>query len=178
MIAPSGDVAARIGRQLPGLAVDVWPHPEASPPSLPRIVRVVTLGNLSREKGLDVVARCAAVARRDALPLAIRVLGATTEPIAQSPEVPLTIHGSYAEHRLAELLAGERADVVWFPAQVPETYSYTLTVALASGLPIVASALGALTERLANHPDAHLVAWDAPPEVWNRALRDSARASS
>ena len=39
--------------------------------------------------------------------------------------------------------------MLFFPAQVPETYAYTLSVALASGLPIVASALGALPERLA-----------------------------
>ena len=53
---------------------------------------------------------------------------------------------------------------------MPETYSYTLSVALASGLPIVASALGALPERLAQHPRSVTVPWNAPPAEWNGAL--------
>ena len=131
VIAPSQDVATRMRRHFPVVPVSVWSHPErASAP--PAVVRVVTLGNLSREKGLDVVAACAADARLRGLPLAFRVLGATSEPIAQSPDAPLTLHGSYAEDELASLLAGEHADVVFFPVQVPETYSYTLSVALAS----------------------------------------------
>ena len=61
-------------------------------------------------------------------------------------------------------------DVIWFPAQVPETYSYTLSVALATGVPIVAAALGVFPERLASHADAILVPWDAAPGAWNDAL--------
>ena len=63
---------------------------------------------------------------------------------------------------------------MWFPDQVPETYSYTLSVALASGLPIVASALGALPERLAQHPRAATVPWNAAPADWNAALLGAA----
>jgi glycosyltransferase involved in cell wall biosynthesis len=170
VIAPSRDVAQRIGRYVPGLDVQVWPHPEPPPPPLPRVVRVVILGTLSPEKGLRVAAACAEDARARRLPLAFRVLGATTAPIPQSPNAPLSVAGQYEEPELARLLAGERADVVWFPAQVPETYTYTLSVALAAGLPIVASALGALPERLAQHPRASLVPFDAPPVQWNATL--------
>jgi len=64
----------------------------------------------------------------------------------------------------------EAPDVLLFAAQVPETYAYTLSVALESGVPIVASALGALPERLAGRPQSAMVAWSAPPCVWNDAL--------
>ena len=57
-----------------------------------------------------------------------------------------------------------------FAAQVPETYAYTLSVALQAGLPIVASALGAFPERLAGVPRSTTVAWNAPPAKWNDAL--------
>jgi glycosyltransferase involved in cell wall biosynthesis len=176
VIAPSHDVAARIGRYLPGVAIDVWPHPEREPRVPLGVVRVVTLGNLSPEKGLDVVRRCADDARRRGLPLVFRVLGATTEPTVQSPDAPLTIHGSYDEAMLPQLLGNERADVLFFPAQVPETYAYTLSVALAMPLPIVASALGALPERLAGRARTLLIAWDSTPEQWNAALLEAARA--
>lgn len=170
VIAPSQDVAARMRRYLPDLAITVWPHPEEAAAPVPRILRVAILGNLSPEKGLRVVAACARDARERRLPLTFRVLGSTTEAIPQAPEAPLTIYGQYAEGDLAQLIAAERPDVLLFAAQVPETYAYTMTVALESGLPIVASALGAFPERLAGVPRSTTVPWDAPAARWNDAL--------
>ncbi|HET8876013.1 MAG TPA: glycosyltransferase [Casimicrobiaceae bacterium] len=175
VIAPSHDVKARMHRYFPALPIVVWPHPEPEATPLPRIVRVVTLGGLSPEKGLHIVAECAKEAQARGLPLAFRVLGATAEPIAQSPDVPLTLHGSYVEARLPALLAAEHADVLFFPAQVPETYSYTLSVALATDTPIVASAIGAFPERLAGRALVRMLPFDAPPSVWNDALIGVAR---
>ena len=170
VIAPSGDVARRIARYYPDLAVTILAHAEPASQPASRVTRVVTLGNLSPEKGLHTLDACARDAATRALPLAFRVLGATTEPIAVWPQAPVRIEGQYAEGSLPQLLAAERPDVIWFPVQVPETYSYTLSVAIASGFPIVAAALGALPERLAGHPAARLVPWDAAPEAWNEAL--------
>lgn len=169
VIAPTRDVAQRIARYLPDVSPTVLPHPE-SPVEMPRAVRVAVLGNLSPEKGLRVVSACARDARVRGLPLAFRVLGSTTEALPQWPVASLSIHGQYEENDLATLVAAERPDVIWFPAQVPETYAYTLTVALAAGVPIVASALGAFPERLAGHSRSFLVAWDASPAEWNDAL--------
>ena len=149
VIAPSKDVAARMQRYFPEIAIETWPHPEAPPAPPPRIVRGGVLGNLSPEKGLNVVEACARDARDRGLPLVFRILGSTTEPIAQAPEAPLTIYGQYVDSELPRLIAAEKPDVLLFAAQVPETYAYTLSVALQSGLPIVASALGAFPERLA-----------------------------
>ena len=174
VIAPSQDVATRMRRYFPALAIDVWPHPETSPARAPAIVRVVTLGNLSPEKGLHVVAACAEDARARGLPMTFRVLGATTAPIAQSPDAPLTIHGSYPEERLPRLLAAERADVLFFPAQAPETFSYTLSAALATDTPIVAAAIGAFTERLAGRARVRLLPFDASAAQWNAAILDTA----
>jgi GT2 family glycosyltransferase/glycosyltransferase involved in cell wall biosynthesis len=174
VIAPSHDVERRIRHYFPDLSIQVWPHPEVAPSPPPRIARVVVLGNLSPEKGLNVVAACAREARALELPLVFRLLGSTTEPIPQSPEVPLTIHGQYVDADLPGLIGAEKPDVILFPAQVPETYAYTLSVALASGLPIVASALGAFPERLAGHPRSATVPWNAPPAAWNEALLTAA----
>ena len=170
VIAPSNDVEKRIRHYFPDLSIHVWPHPEVAPNPPPRIVRVAVLGNLSREKGLDVVAACAREAKALGLPLVFRLLGSTTEPIPQSPEIPLTIHGQYVDADLPGLIGAEKPDVILFAAQVPETYAYTLSVALASGLPIVASALGAFPERLAGHPRSATVPWNAPAAAWNEAL--------
>jgi len=169
-IAPSADVAERINRYLPDLAIAVWSHPEAALPAQPRIARIVVLGNLSPEKGLRVVAACAKDAKERVLPLTFRVLGTTTEPVPQAPEAPLSIFGQYDDAQLPWLLAAEKPDALFFPAQTPETYSYTLSVALASGVPIVASALGALAERIAAQGSGATVRWNASPAEWNAAL--------
>jgi GT2 family glycosyltransferase/glycosyltransferase involved in cell wall biosynthesis len=178
IIAPSQDVATRVRRYFPELPVEVWPHPETPGSAVPRVVRVAILGNLSPEKGLHVVAACARDARERGLPLTFRVLGSTTEPIVQAPDAPLTIYGQYVDSELPQLIAAEKPDVLLFAAQVPETYAYTLSVALQSGLPIVASALGAFPERLAGVPRSTTVNWNAPPAKWNDALLAAAGGSA
>ena len=55
--------------------------------------------------------------------------------------------------------AGE-ADVVWFTALWPETYSYTLSAAIEAGLPIVAPNIGAFAERLYGRKNSWVVPWD------------------
>lgn len=169
VFAPSRDVADRVARYFPDIEATVLPHAETHAAAL-RMVRVVTLGRLSPEKGLRVLTACAADARTRGLPLSFRVLGSTSEPVPQWPEAAVSIHGQYEDSELPSLLAAERADVIWFPSQVPESYSYTLSAALDAGAVIVASALGALPERLAGSPRAMLVSADATPAEWNDAL--------
>ena len=166
VIAPSEDVAVRVRRYFPGLDIEVWTHPEAAPAVVPRIARVVILGNLSPEKGLHVVADCARDARARGCPAHVSRAGSTTEPVPQAPDVPLTIYGQYVDSELPVLLAAEKPDVLLFAAQVPETYAYTLSVALQSGVPIVASDLpggrfpsGSRRRAVATLP------WDARPPV-------------
>jgi GT2 family glycosyltransferase len=169
VIAPSRDVAARISRYVPGLTAEVWPHAEPVLAARP-VVRVATLGMLSREKGFDRVVACVQDAHARDLPLAFRVLGATAAPLPALPVSRLSMSGEYREGDLPALLAAERPDVLWFPIQWPETYTYTLSAALAAAIPIVASDLGALPERLAAHDSVRLLRWDAPAAAWNEAL--------
>src|SRR4029079_10425650 len=95
---------------VPVLRIEDGPHPEGPPLPLPRVVRVGILGNLSPEKGLHVVAACARDARERGLALTFRVLGSTTEPVAQAPEAPLTIFGQYVDTELPQLIASEKPD--------------------------------------------------------------------
>jgi hypothetical protein len=70
------------------------------------------------------------------------------------------VHGAYAEDELAELIAEIKPHVVWFPGSCPETYSYTLSAVLEAGLPVVATDIGAFTERLAGREWT----WLVPPD--------------
>ena len=178
VIAPSQDAADRIARFFPGVAPVVWPHPEDEAARPPAAARVLVPGALPREKGLDVLEACVRDAAARGLPLHFRVLGYTSRPIAAWPALPYNVAGEYREGDLPALIALEGGDALFFPAQCPETYSYTLTAAIASGLPIVATDLGALPERLAAHPAASIVPWNAPAAAMNDAIlaRVSARA--
>jgi GT2 family glycosyltransferase len=173
VIAPSQDVARRIGRYVPGLAIEFWPHPEV-PIAIPARTRVAIVGTLSREKGFETVVACARDAQERGLPLAFRILGATAAPLPELPQSRLSMTGEYAEADLAALIAAERPDAFWFPARWPETYTYTLSAALAAAVPIVASDLGAFPERLEGHPAVRLLRWDASPAAWNEALLEVA----
>ncbi len=82
------------------------------------------------------------------------------------PAWRLTTTGEYQESDLPALLASVKPHVLWLPAQWPETYSYTLSAAIESGLPIVASRIGAFPERLAGRPMTWLVDPQAPAETW------------
>jgi len=178
VIAPSRDCAERVRRFFPAVSPLVWPHPQPAPEAPRAPARVLVPGAISPEKGLAVLERCVRDAAARALPLHFVVIGYLARPIAQWPELPLTIAGEYPEGRLAELVALERGDALFFPAQCPESFSYTLFAAIASGLPIVATDLGALAERLAGRGNARLVRWDAPASEFNDALVELARRSS
>ena len=68
-------------------------------------------------------------------------------------------------------------DLLWFPAQWPETYSYTLSAALRHGLPVVCSDLGAPAQRLAGRPFSLILPWNSTPQVWLDALLTQAPAA-
>jgi O-antigen biosynthesis protein len=174
IIAPSDDVAIRIGKHFPDVKVLVWPHPEPTVKESRETTKVVILGALSLVKGLRVVESVVAFARRSAPEITFRLIGHSAEPLLPG----ITATGSYVDSELPRLISDERPDVIWFPAQVPETHSYTLTQALASGCAIVASDMGALRERLLGIERARLISFDATVNEWIAALLSAPRMSS
>ena len=170
VIAPSHDLARRMREFFPDIEFQVRGHPDFAAPSVTVLHKVLVLGGLTIEKGLKLLEACALDARERKLPLFFKLIGHTAETVVRFPEIPLVIGGTYREEDLEQLIALERADAFLFPAQIPESYSYTLTAALRTNLPIIASALGAFNERLEGNPRAHTVAWDAKAREWNDAL--------
>ncbi len=170
VIAPSHDLARRTRQYFPDVEIQVHAHPDvvSGPVMKPR--KILVLGGLTIEKGLKLLEACAIDAQARKLPLFFKLIGHTADKVATFPELPLAISGTYRESDLDQLIALEKGDAFLFPAQIPESYSYTLTSALRTNLPIVASALGSFTERLEGHPDARTLPWDSAPHAWNDAL--------
>jgi O-antigen biosynthesis protein len=173
VFAPTHDVAERTKKYFPTITPIVLAHYE-SEIEIPRIVKVAVLGGLSAIKGLKTVGDTAREAQVRRLPIAIRVIGHASEPLPDG----VTASGTYEDADLPRLLAIERPDVIWFPAQVPETFSYTLSVAIASGLPIVATDFASFRERLSTHSKKIFVSIGAAPGEWLSAFQNFASLST
>jgi glycosyltransferase involved in cell wall biosynthesis len=177
VFAPSRDVEKRMLRYVPDIAITVVPHPEpvAVVPALRNIVclpaerplRIFVLGALTGAKGADVLEACAVDAAKRNLPLHFELIGFSYRTMCVVPDASLVVHGRYRDGELATLLKFHAPDLVWFPALSPETYSYTLSAALAAGLPVVVPDLGALAERVAARPWSWIVDWKLKPAEMN-----------
>ena len=66
----------------------------------------------------------------------------------QSGDALFTVHGRYEPGDLSALLEHYRVDLVLYPSAGPETFSYTLSEAWASGRPVLVPPIGALDERV------------------------------
>ena len=60
----------------------------------------------------------------------------------------VTLSGRYLETEAAQKLAALEPHAVWLPSIWPETYSYTLSLALEAGYPVFAFDIGAIARRL------------------------------
>lgn len=176
VLSPSQDAARRFMKHFPNLRPIVAPHQEFVDPVVPvapaiapgGVLRIAVIGGLSAMKGSEVLEACALEARTNQLPLEFRLIGAAWRNLVTEPHSALTVGGHYKEQELKTLLEAYSPHLVWFPAQCPETYSYTLSAALQAGLPVVAADIGAFPERLARRPWTWIKPWNASPREWNR----------
>ncbi len=180
VIAPSQDTARRMAAFAPGARVRAVPHtdltgngfpqelpvpaPQPHPANAP--LKIAVIGALSAIKGADLLEAVAIEATKRQAPVEFHLLGYGYRHLQTQPRARLTIHGAYDEKDLPGLLLWLQPDLVWFPAQWPETYSYTLSAALQAGLPVVVPDIGAFTERTANRPWTWICAWDLPATAW------------
>src|SRR5690554_3942407 len=169
IIAPSKSIKNAIEAVYPTGKFTLQAHPQRVEVAAP-VKKVLLLGSLSPEKGLHVAEQVAALATQQQPNLSFQLIGFTTDPV----DAPIRMTGDYAEQDLPRLIAEQKPDVIWLPAQVPETFCFTLSHALASGVPIVASDIGALTERLVNVANACLIPPDADTKAWLQALAQAA----
>ncbi len=176
VIFPSADVCERFSKFFSVENPIVAWHPDfACPGPYPepewryeadRPLRVLVVGAMSREKGAEVLDGVAAALGSERIEFhllgyAYRKLGAN-----------VIAHGPYDNARVHSLVAGINADVVWYPARWPETYSFTLSIALYHGLPVVVPNIGAFVERVGGRPHSTVVDWDMSVAQWRKFWLD------
>ena len=180
VFCPSEDSRARLLRFHPEARAVLAPHESvpagawtiARPPA-PRgdaPLRVAMLGVLAGHKGAAAAIALAETA--DPAEVALHLIGAPETALPPLAARRIACTGAYHDAILPALIARHRPHVLWFPARWPETYSYTLSAAIGSGLPIVASRIGALPERLAGRPLTWLCDPEADTAEWLRVFAE------
>lgn len=178
VFAPSEDAARRIRTYFNDAKIVVAPHldigsenrlptPKASPLGQNEKLRIVVIGAMSQIKGADILEQCAQLTEKYQLPLQFYLIGYAYKDLKELPADILSIHGEYEDEDLEQLILAAHPHLIWFPAQWPETYSYTLSSALMSGLPIAAPNIGAFPERIGQRPWSWVCPWDWSAGEWN-----------
>ncbi|MGR4875228.1 glycosyltransferase [Pseudoxanthomonas sp. LARHCG66] len=169
VVAPSQDTAMRIAGYTGRHPAVQYHEPEivgqqARPKPSQREFKVAIIGVLAPHKGRDKVLAMAGAAREKSLPLKLHLIGDTQGEVPRQAQKHLSATGTYREEDLDGLIAAADPDAFLFPAPWPETYSYTLSAALRTGRPIIASDIGAFRERLSDYHSAFLFPWDTSGE--------------
>ena len=185
VFVPSADAERRWRSWLPDRPFTVRRHPE--PNAAPKRVRVLgrvarqplrvaLIGALSEAKGSDVLLACARDALSRKLPLSFVVIGFTDrdETLLRLPNV--TITGRFDdEERARRLLRESHCAMAWFPAILPETFCFTLSIALDEGLFPVSFDIGAPADRILDQGWGAVIPYELmrQPALINEFLLDS-----
>lgn len=174
VLVPDPDVATRLSRYFPAVEYQVSPHEDveslaASSPAVRSSHgkrRIVIVGAISNIKGYNVLLACAQDAKARALPIEFILMGYSRDDRLLK-EAGVRVTGRYLEQTARSRLVELAPDLVWLPSVWPETYSYTLSIALSVDVPIAAFDIGAIARRLREHGlDQHLL-----PLVWTAECR-------
>jgi glycosyltransferase involved in cell wall biosynthesis len=185
VFCPSEDTRFRMARQFQLVNLEVRANLEPVARQLSAAaatlgaatIGVAVIGFISRKKGMDVLRECALAALRDELPLRFVVVGFTEDNSAFAALPNVTITGRYKEGEAPDIIGSHELRLALFPIVWPETYSYTLSIALDSGLYPVAFDLGAIAERIRALSFGHLIPLETSPEEINAALMACSRMS-
>jgi GT2 family glycosyltransferase/glycosyltransferase involved in cell wall biosynthesis len=154
VIAPSADAAARIGRHFPGVkaVVEPWEDDTRLPPLKPAqrdgALRVVIVGAIGVEKGLDILLACTRDARARSLPITFTVVGFTADDERVMAAGPVFVTGEYREAEAVELIREQGAQLALLPSIWPETWCFALSRVWQAGLPAAVFDIGAQAERV------------------------------
>ncbi len=182
VFVPSDDVARRIERYLPGLPLTVRPHFEELPSSPPLAVRrqaaepvrVAVIGSIVHVKGSDRLLACASDARTRGLPLEFHVIGSTDRDRDLTRLGNVKVLGPYQEVQVFELLKQAQCHVAFLPSVWPETFMYTLSVAMAAGFYTFGFDLGAQADRIRAWGHGRALPLASPDATINQALIEAA----
>jgi GT2 family glycosyltransferase len=161
VVAPSQSAADYYRRAFPGITLDAIYHPETidkmpTEPKRGSATDLVVLGAIGPHKGSRQLLELAKHARISSPELAFHVVGYTDIDDQLLAVGNVKITGPYAPEELRHLVAATNGRFALFLHTWPETYSYTLTEAVAAGLTPLVTDIGAPAERVRQTGFGHI----------------------
>lgn len=154
LISPSQTAADRMKEFFPKVDCLIRPHPDFVDPMFIAeknqdiVMRIAIVGAIGAHKGSDLIFAVASDAKMRGLPISFHIVG-YSDIDAFMLDAGVEITGSYNnDNEAIEHLIKIRPDAIWLPSICPETYSYSLNLPLALGLPPIVFDIGAMAERL------------------------------
>jgi len=162
-IAPSRWAADMLERYFPdcpakiiphGMSDLIPPHPDGGPGAIALpddgAPTVAVLGAIGPDKGSRRLERLVSLARARGAWVRFVLIGYMDVQHGpwQADDAVFTVHGRYDPADLPKLLDHYRVALILYPSAGPESFSYTLSEAWASGRPVLVPPIGALDERV------------------------------
>jgi len=179
LVAPSASTAKLMREVYPDLDIKVIGHGIRGPEQIRQAadklrskraadgkIRFGMIGNLLPVKGIDVIFKVWPLVTKGAAEL--HIYGASDiQYIQRCKDLGIYYHGPYVEADLPQILS--QVDIGIMPAQVQETFSYTLSEFFAGGVPVIGSDYGALGDRIESGSNGLKVPRD-DVHAWVQAL--------
>jgi len=157
---------------IPNDKLVVKPHKiEGEYSVLPMVVydglHIGVLGTLTPAKGAYEINSLARYMRNKGISIPITVVGRSV--IDMEPQIELL--GSYEKNELPSIILRSGINVIFISSIIPETFSYTISEAIAMGVPLVAFDTGAQGRRVSAYEKGIVVPLDSSPATVLDALR-------
>lgn len=110
--------------------------------------KICLLGEMNARHGLDLLERCAWLAKDRQLSLEFLIVGGTDRDERLRAIGNVEVTGIFVPQAVAEILVQAQCDIIWFPATAPDNFSFPLSAALDTDCKIVAFDVGAIASRL------------------------------
>lgn len=130
-------------------------------------IKVLILGNLGIYKGLTVLNDIVDELESENFDFSFFHFGCVSEGVLNNKIIS---YGWMSKKDRQVGIEQVGADLAILPSQSPETYSMILSELIRLKIPIVASKIGALTERLFDRNNAHLVSNYMAPKSWAKEI--------
>jgi glycosyltransferase involved in cell wall biosynthesis len=140
----------------------VWARPVI--PKEP--LRIALFGSINPDTGIAVLFDVLAKVRHHRLPLQFFVFGELSIALPADFRSLCKVVNPSSAYALTTEVCRWHPHLAWFPYQSAVPFGYEMTNAQASGLPIAASAIGAVPERLERRPLSWLLPCDSSVQDW------------
>ena len=169
VIVPSLDTKNEVNKVYSDVNIDVIEHgininksDYVSDIDNANIYNVAFVGVMAAHKGGKILVELLKKSKNKRIKF--HLFGTTEFPFLEKNRSNYTYHGKYKREELSNLLKENKINLVCSFSIWAETYSYTLTEEIASGIPVLSFDIGAVSQRIKKSGCGYIIGLDSTPE--------------